>query len=605
MIFLAACTTTSADRRDDQTLTPTPVVDGGEPTSEPTAEPDPTPAPDPTPTAAPPPEPEEIDDVALFPIRDGDVWGYIDDTGAVVIEPQWERAFAFSGDRATVYHDGQWGAIDPDGNAVVELSNMFVAEFSEGYAAIAVDWEFGHHGTIVEGVWGFIDRMGAIVIEPQFERVGSFSEGLASVIVDGQAGFIDHIGEFVIDPSFEQADEFSEGLAMVVVEEQVGFIDHSGELKIEPRYECCDAGPFSEGRAWVRIDGQYGLIDDEGTLIIGPQFETAFQMSEGRAVVIIDGSWGFADRNGALVIEPRFDRAQSFSDGMAAVQFEGEWGYIDHEGEYVIEPQFDRAYSFANGLAVVGVGEQFHLEGGFDHLVRFDGWNYIDTSGDVVWGPAESSGAISDNDLIPYLLDEDVLREYLADVELDIETFTWAAFYPGIPGLVSAVDHSGATEGTAVTRFAGICDAELSPDQPIEVASAYRTSTDRSGFDQMFPPSITQSVTLFEDVASARAAFEWLQDDAFGCEVWSPTNGAFEGLTWEFTAGTLRAPGDRALDIRGRAQMSPGIALAPWDLLIAQQGPAIVMFYFVLIDEADRLDIAQVAVERMAALSNE
>jgi hypothetical protein len=51
--------------------------------------------------------------------------------------------------------------------------------------------------------------------------------------------------------------------------------------------------------------------------------------------------------------------------------------------------------------------------------------------------------------------------------------------------------------------------------------------------------------------------------------------------------------------------MSPGIALAPWDLFIAQQGPAIVMFYFVLIDEADRLDIAQVAVERMAALSNE
>ena len=64
----------------------------------------------------------------------------------------------------------KYGFIDKSGKVVIELQFDDAGYFSEGLARVEKD-----------GKWGFIDKSGKVVIEPQFDDAEDFSEGLAKV----------------------------------------------------------------------------------------------------------------------------------------------------------------------------------------------------------------------------------------------------------------------------------------------------------------------------------------------------------------------------------------------------------------------------------------
>lgn len=132
-------------------------------------------------------------------------------TGTYVAAPQFDNAGAFSEGLAAVQVGGKWGFVDKSGKVVIEPQFnpdqvQYNARFSDGLAAV----NFGA-GTN----WGFIDKTGAVVINPQFE--GSyysppfFSEGLAAIRVDYKYGYIDKTGRIVLSPKFDEARWFSGG----------------------------------------------------------------------------------------------------------------------------------------------------------------------------------------------------------------------------------------------------------------------------------------------------------------------------------------------------------------------------------------------------------
>ena len=65
------------------------------------------------------------------------------------------------------------GFIDKSGKVVIEPQFDDVGAFIEGLAWVKKD-----------GKWGFIDKSGKVVIEPQFDGAGDFSEGLAWVVIE-------------------------------------------------------------------------------------------------------------------------------------------------------------------------------------------------------------------------------------------------------------------------------------------------------------------------------------------------------------------------------------------------------------------------------------
>ena len=118
-------------------------------------------------------------------------YGFIDKSGKVLIEPQFDHARDFSEGFAQVKKDGKYGFIDKSGKVVIEPQFDDAEPFSEGLGKVEKD-----------GNWGFIDKSGKVVIAPQFNNVSYFSEGFAMVKKDGKV---------VNEPQFNDVSFFVEG----------------------------------------------------------------------------------------------------------------------------------------------------------------------------------------------------------------------------------------------------------------------------------------------------------------------------------------------------------------------------------------------------------
>jgi len=102
---------------------------------------------------------------------------------------------------ARVKLSGKWGYIDRTGRIVINPQFEEAGDFSEGLARVKTG-----------GKWGYIDRTGRFLINPQFDEAGDFSHGLARVKLGGKWGYVDRRGEVVIPPQFSEASDFSRSL---------------------------------------------------------------------------------------------------------------------------------------------------------------------------------------------------------------------------------------------------------------------------------------------------------------------------------------------------------------------------------------------------------
>lgn len=198
---------------------------------------------------------------ALFPVPTGAGWGYINRSGTLVIQPQFDRAWRFTDGRALIREGPHFGYIDTTGAVVVEPRFSDAWHFSEGLAPVQTD-----------SLWGFINPEGELVVDPQFDLVPGVLEDhppdgpYRRANVNGRYGFRNADGDLVIDPQFDQAWHFSEGRARVKQDGRWGFIDQSGAVVIPPRFE--QAWDFRDGLARVTLDnGTVGYVDRDGTLV--------------------------------------------------------------------------------------------------------------------------------------------------------------------------------------------------------------------------------------------------------------------------------------------------------------------------------------------------
>ena len=107
---------------------------------------------------------KDKDAVNRYPVRTGGKWAYIDASGKLAVQPQFDEA----------------------------------GFFSEGLAPVCVGRCDFTEGGEYEGKWGYIDASGKMVISPRFDGAQAFHVGLAAVFVgkrtlregDGKYGYI-------------------------------------------------------------------------------------------------------------------------------------------------------------------------------------------------------------------------------------------------------------------------------------------------------------------------------------------------------------------------------------------------------------------------------
>lgn len=304
-------------------------------------------------------------DLELIPVRSGEKWGYINQKGEYVVNPQFRDAdFFYDGMAMVKSLNGKIGYISKDGKYIIPAKYKEGISFSEGLTFVVSD---GGYPTC-------IDKTGKIMFQlKQAKEVTGFSEGLAIFKLDTTYGFVDKTGKVVINPQFEYSRPFKEGLAAVYKNDKWGFIDKTGKIVIN--YQFDRVSDFHNGKAVIKNDGQCGFIDKKGSFVINPQFVHAFPMSEGMAAIITDDEdeqFGFIGEDGKIVINPQFENAFSFKNGLALIEQNDKWGYIDKEGKIVINPQFDKATIFYGDVTFVKSGSK---------------WGVIDLTGKYIVNP--------------------------------------------------------------------------------------------------------------------------------------------------------------------------------------------------------------------------
>lgn len=152
---------------------------------------------------------EKITPVSFFGEDGKEQFGFINKTGKVVIDFQYDWAEQFFDGLAMVSKNGKYGYVNTDGKVAIPLQYEGADHFSEGLAAVEV-----------KGKWGFIDTKGRVAVQPQYlsRMWGSpmiFSEGMAAVRTATGTGVINRAGETIISPIYRTIEDFSGGLVLV------------------------------------------------------------------------------------------------------------------------------------------------------------------------------------------------------------------------------------------------------------------------------------------------------------------------------------------------------------------------------------------------------
>ncbi len=318
------------------------------------------------------------EDFSLIPfIQDGN-YGYFNQEGKIVINPQFHYAEHFFDGLAVVGQKDKtndkitYGFINKKGEYVINCQYKHVLCFSEGLAGVVKE----------NGKIEYINKSGEVKFTLDgIDRAEPFHEGLAIVskkltnkdgLNEDMQGYINTNGEMVIVPQFKGASKFSDGLAKISqnTETGYGYINTKGEIVINPQFR--NSRSFKDGLAVVISDAGSGLINKKGELVVNHQFQKLINFGKPLLVMENGDKWGYVDKKGKIVINAQFDMAMSFDDDNKACVFSGgKWGLIDKDGKYIVNPQFN----------------YLHPIGGKRYLVKTDRWGIINKEGKFLVNP--------------------------------------------------------------------------------------------------------------------------------------------------------------------------------------------------------------------------
>jgi hypothetical protein len=187
-------------------------------------------------------------------------YGFIDETGKIIIPFKYDFAFSFDNGFAEVCirenESYRCGMINKKGEEVVPLKYDDIGGvFFEGLVSVKLNDKYG-----------FVDTMGVEVIPLKYDLTVVFNEGLAPVKLNGKSGFINKKGKIIIPLMYDEADFFQEGLAPVKFNGKWGFINKKGKIIIPFKYDGVNWGWFSSKieKIIVSLNGKVIGVDMQG-----------------------------------------------------------------------------------------------------------------------------------------------------------------------------------------------------------------------------------------------------------------------------------------------------------------------------------------------------
>lgn len=273
---------------------------------------------------------------------------------------EYDEVGIFSGGLCPVRNGQKWGYVNQSGVRAIDLQFSYAGPFAQGLAPV----------TDGEGNSYYIDTAGnkkhVVLGVEKIEKLGLIERELFSMYNGSEWMFYNTNHELVFG-SFEDASAIGNGVAAVKSNGKWSLVDRSGTKLVEGSFANVvmdEKGVvYRNERLFVSGGEGYQMINSAGEKIGSENYDEARIFNDATyAAVKMDGKWGFVDKDGEKVINPQYEDARSFANGFAAVKKNGLWGFINTEGKIVIEFQFDGARDFnSNGCVFVLTDSEWEL----------------------------------------------------------------------------------------------------------------------------------------------------------------------------------------------------------------------------------------------------
>lgn len=331
---------------------------------------------------------KETEEWILYPLEINGKYGFINQFGELIVNPQYRRANMSRCGVAVGEKDKVMYYLDSKGNVLFSLENQLQLprSFSDGFLACRI-----LNGE--QSNWGFLDKSGKSVIPPIYAAVDDFSEGLANVTdSNGNTFFINKENVRVFGDVLHTGGPFHNGYAYVrekviddfyvdrvtidgiPYQENIngtfgGIINQRGELIIPyilGMYALYSEGLFATSYKDIEaIKNQtlmgmgVGYINEKNEMVIEPRFSLAYEFTDGVAVASLNGNtYGLINKQGEFIIQPQYADLRTKSNGVFLFSKDGvKYGFMDEQERALIPATFDFANSFDGPLAFIKKGD--------------------------------------------------------------------------------------------------------------------------------------------------------------------------------------------------------------------------------------------------------
>ena len=320
----------------------------------------------------------------LYPFLRGDKWGYINATGAWVIEPQFERCIEmFEGDRVCVWQGTRWGYIDRTGKWIVkpQFNEPCLGNEKSDFEIVTIGKKRG-----------ILGGSGQLVLPVKYEEICIFDDR-AWVRAGTKLGLFSCDGHWMVKLTLdwplkrEMPRPTEGGVSWFKRGKKWGLFSRDGKVLFEPQFDEHVMGEkeaeewnhpegldFKNGRAWAVAGEEYRLMTTDGRVLFKGLFEWVNTWTDNVYIFANEhGKRGLISKEGAVILQPKYSEISKPTEGIAIVTEHkkekkpdgnvDEWwihGYIAEDGKMLVEPGTytgprggGETASFSDGLAPV------------------------------------------------------------------------------------------------------------------------------------------------------------------------------------------------------------------------------------------------------------
>lgn len=162
-----------------------------------------------------------------------------------------------------VRRNGRYGFINESGLLMIPNRYEDVMPFSEGRAGIKI-----------RNKWGFIDRSDRIVIQPVFDRAQPFTKGLSKVSQKNKWGLIDKDGKILVPVRYDSVHVLATGRVLIQSDGYFGLADLDGNVLLHTKYD--EITDLNNDLVIVKQNGKYGVVDVRGVAVIPVNYDYLF-----------------------------------------------------------------------------------------------------------------------------------------------------------------------------------------------------------------------------------------------------------------------------------------------------------------------------------------